>query len=135
MPTPGFKVEILDENVVTKRLAVNRAVWSLNDHFHQVVYRPYGAIKPVLRKAILTPIQATICLVMVALLMKKGTFSSWVGPMTSLILQVIVYRLGEMEEIVKAHPSVAECAVIGVADDLKGQLPSMGGPQRWHYPV
>ena len=28
-----------------------------------------------------------------------------------------------MEEVLSNHPDVAECAVIGVADDLKGQLP------------
>jgi propionyl-CoA synthetase len=28
-----------------------------------------------------------------------------------------------MEEIIAAHPAVAECAVIGVHDDLKGQQP------------
>ena len=28
-----------------------------------------------------------------------------------------------MEEVLASHPDVAECAVIGVADDLKGQLP------------
>ena len=27
------------------------------------------------------------------------------------------------EEIVAAHPAVAECAVIGIADSLKGQAP------------
>ena len=30
---------------------------------------------------------------------------------------------GAMEEVLSNHPDVAECAVIGVADDLKGQLP------------
>src|SRR4029077_3385387 len=30
---------------------------------------------------------------------------------------------GAMEEVVAAHPDVAECAVIGVADELKGQVP------------
>jgi propionyl-CoA synthetase len=30
---------------------------------------------------------------------------------------------GAMEEVIAAHPDVAECAVIGVADELKGQLP------------
>jgi len=30
---------------------------------------------------------------------------------------------GAMEEVLTAHPDVAECAVIGVADALKGQLP------------
>jgi propionyl-CoA synthetase len=28
-----------------------------------------------------------------------------------------------MEEVLAAHPAVAECAVIGVADALKGQVP------------
>jgi len=30
---------------------------------------------------------------------------------------------GAMEEVLTAHPKVAECAVFGVADQLKGQLP------------
>lgn len=30
---------------------------------------------------------------------------------------------GQMEEVLAGHPDVAECAVIGVADTLKGQLP------------
>jgi propionyl-CoA synthetase len=28
-----------------------------------------------------------------------------------------------MEEVLAGHPDVAECAVIGVADELKGQVP------------
>lgn len=28
-----------------------------------------------------------------------------------------------MEEVLAAHPDVAECAVIGVSDQLKGQMP------------
>ena len=41
------------------------------------------------------------------------------------VINVAGHRLstGEMEEIVAAHPAVAECAVIGIADSLKGQLP------------
>jgi len=30
---------------------------------------------------------------------------------------------GEMEEVLASHPAVAECAVIGVHDELKGQIP------------
>ncbi|HJS31382.1 MAG TPA: propionyl-CoA synthetase, partial [Alphaproteobacteria bacterium] len=30
---------------------------------------------------------------------------------------------GAMEEVLASHQDVAECAVIGVADDLKGQVP------------
>ena len=35
------------------------------------------------------------------------------------------HRLGtrEIEEAVQAHPNVAEVAVVGVADTLKGQIP------------
>jgi propionyl-CoA synthetase len=41
------------------------------------------------------------------------------------IINVAGHRLstGALEEVLAAHPDVAECAVIGVADQLKGQLP------------
>ncbi|MEO1226185.1 MAG: propionyl-CoA synthetase [Pseudomonadota bacterium] len=41
------------------------------------------------------------------------------------VINVAGHRLstGAMEEVLAAHQDVAECAVIGVADDLKGQLP------------
>ncbi|MCB1644744.1 MAG: propionyl-CoA synthetase [Pseudomonadales bacterium] len=41
------------------------------------------------------------------------------------VINVAGHRLstGEMEEIVAAHPAVAECAVIGVEDRDKGQVP------------
>lgn len=41
------------------------------------------------------------------------------------VINVAGHRLstGAMEEVLAGHPDVAECAVIGVADPLKGQLP------------
>ncbi len=41
------------------------------------------------------------------------------------IINVAGHRLstGAMEEVLSSHKDVAECAVIGVADDLKGQVP------------
>jgi propionyl-CoA synthetase len=41
------------------------------------------------------------------------------------IINVAGHRLstGAMEEVLASHPDVAECAVVGVADQLKGQLP------------
>ncbi|MEX0922727.1 MAG: propionyl-CoA synthetase [Rhodovibrionaceae bacterium] len=41
------------------------------------------------------------------------------------IINVAGHRLstGAIEEVLASHPDVAECAVIGVADQLKGQLP------------
>ena len=41
------------------------------------------------------------------------------------IINVAGHRLStaEMEEVVAMHPAVAECCVIGIADELKGQIP------------
>ncbi len=41
------------------------------------------------------------------------------------IINVAGHRLstGALEEVLMSHPDVAECAVVGVADALKGQLP------------
>jgi propionyl-CoA synthetase len=41
------------------------------------------------------------------------------------VINVAGHRLstGGMEEILSRHPDVAECAVVGAADDLKGQVP------------
>ena len=41
------------------------------------------------------------------------------------VINVAGHRLstGAMEEVLASHPDVAECAVIGIADQLKGQLP------------
>ncbi|MCL6606744.1 MAG: propionyl-CoA synthetase [Geminicoccaceae bacterium] len=41
------------------------------------------------------------------------------------VINVAGHRLstGAMEEVLASHPAVAECAVIGVADELKGELP------------
>ncbi|MCB1478175.1 MAG: propionyl-CoA synthetase, partial [Rhodobiaceae bacterium] len=45
--------------------------------------------------------------------------------LTDDIINVAGHRLstGGMEEVLASHPDVAECAVIGVADQLKGQVP------------
>jgi propionyl-CoA synthetase len=41
------------------------------------------------------------------------------------VINVAGHRLstGQMEEILASHPDVAECAVVGVADEFKGQVP------------
>jgi propionyl-CoA synthetase len=41
------------------------------------------------------------------------------------IINVSGHRLstGGMEEVLSAHPDVAECAVVGIRDDLKGEVP------------
>ena len=41
------------------------------------------------------------------------------------VMNIAGHRLstGELEEVVAAHPAVAECAVVGAADEDKGQVP------------
>jgi propionyl-CoA synthetase len=41
------------------------------------------------------------------------------------VINVAGHRLstGEIEEILAGHPAVAECAVLGIADELRGQVP------------
>ena len=49
----------------------------------------------------------------------------WIMARTDDVINVAGHRLstGAMEEVLASHPDVAECAVIGVSDPLKGQLP------------
>jgi propionyl-CoA synthetase len=49
----------------------------------------------------------------------------WIMSRIDDIINVAGHRLstGAMEEVLAEHPDVAECAVVGVADALKGQVP------------
>ena len=49
----------------------------------------------------------------------------WIMSRTDDIINVAGHRLstGAIEEVLSEHQSVAECAVIGIKDQLKGQLP------------
>jgi propionyl-CoA synthetase len=49
----------------------------------------------------------------------------WIMSRTDDIINVAGHRLstGAFEEVLAAHADVAECAVIGVADELKGEVP------------
>ena len=49
----------------------------------------------------------------------------WIMTRTDDIINVAGHRLstGAMEEVLASHPDVAECAVVGVHDALKGQVP------------
>jgi len=54
-----------------------------------------------------------------------GEGDVWVMGRTDDIINVAGHRLstGQMEEVLATHPDVAECAVIGARDALKGQAP------------
>lgn len=49
----------------------------------------------------------------------------WIMSRTDDVINIAGHRLstGAIEEVLAGHPDVAECAVFGVADDFKGQLP------------
>ncbi len=121
-PTPGFQVEILDPegnqvaageqgSVVIKRPlppSCLPTVWGNQTRFEESYLNPYPGYY----------------------LTGDGGFIDQDGYVfimgrTDDVINVAGHRLstGEMEEIVAAHLAVAECAVIGVADELKGQLP------------
>ena len=57
---------------------------------------------------------------------KDGDGYVYVMARTDDVINVAGHRLstGQMEEVVAQHKDVAECAVIGVQDELKGQLPA-----------
>ena len=66
----------------------------------------------------------------------------WIMSRIDDIINVAGHRLstGAMEEVLAAHPDVAECAVIGVDDALKGELPLgmlvlKAGVQRTHEDI
>jgi propionyl-CoA synthetase len=122
VPVPGFNVEILDES--GKQLEANEqgfiaiklplppscltSIWGDEDRFRESYLETY-----------------------------PGYFSTGDGGYfdedgylfimgrVDDVINVAGHRLstGEMEEIVGKHPMVAECAVIGRRDELKGQLP------------
>jgi propionyl-CoA synthetase len=66
----------------------------------------------------------------------------WIMSRIDDIINVAGHRLstGAMEEVLASHPDVAECAVIGAADQLKGELPVgmvvlKAGVQRQHEQI
>ncbi|MGD9783406.1 MAG: propionyl-CoA synthetase [Hyphomicrobiaceae bacterium] len=123
VPMPGFEIDVLDEK--GQKLGANQqgtlairlpmppgclpTLWNSDDRF---------------RKSYLADF--------------KGYYSTsdagyrdadgyvYVMARTDDVINVAGHRLstGQMEEVVAQHKDVAECAVIGVADDMKGQLPA-----------
>jgi len=122
VPVPGFNVEILDDN--GKKLGPNT--------------QGYISIKLPLPPSCLTSIWGDVDRFKEAYLETyDGYFVTGDGGYfdddgylfimgrVDDVINVAGHRLstGEMEEIVGKHAMVAECAVIGRQDDLKGQMP------------
>ncbi|MBL8675425.1 MAG: AMP-binding protein, partial [Rhodospirillales bacterium] len=120
VPSPGWKIEVLDERghpvkaneigaLVAKLPMPPGALptlWNADERFRQAYLAEYPGYY------------------------KSGDAGfidedGYVSVMTRVddVINVAGHRLstGQMEEVLGAHPDVAECAVIGVADELKGQ--------------
>ncbi|MDB2590334.1 propionyl-CoA synthetase [Candidatus Thioglobus sp.] len=122
VPVPGYDIHILDDN--GQEVAVNK--------------QGNIAIKLPLPPSCLTTIWGDINRFKASYLETfPGYYTSgdggyidedgylFVMGRTDDVINVSGHRLstGEMEEIIATHPAVAECAVIGRSDDLKGQMP------------
>lgn len=122
VPTPGFNVEILDDegNVLPAGAQGNIAVklplppsclpgiWKGFERFEQNYLAPFPGYY----------------LSGDAGYLDEEGYLFVMGRVDD-VINVAGHRLstGRMEEVVGAHDAVAECAVVGVEDNLKGQLP------------
>jgi propionyl-CoA synthetase len=123
VPAPGWQLDVLDEQgrLITKPGEVGAiaarlplppgtlpTLWNADERFKQAYLSDYPGYY------------------------KTGDagfidIDGYVSVMTRVddVINVAGHRLstGQIEEVLGSHDDVAECAVIGVADDLKGQVP------------
>jgi propionyl-CoA synthetase len=121
-PVPGYQVEVLDEDgnavetgeigalVVKSPLPPGTftTLWNADDRFIDAYFNHYPGYYETGDAGYID---------------EHGYV--FVMARTDDVINVASHRLstGAMEEVLTAHPDVAECAVIGVADAMKGQLP------------
>lgn len=122
VPMPGYDVQVLDEaghplprgtlGAVAIRLPLPPGtlptLWNADERF---------------RRAYLTTFPGYYETGDAGMLDEDGYL--YIMARTDDVINVAGHRLstGAMEEVLSAHPAVAECAVIGVSDSLKGQTP------------
>ncbi|MDA7964978.1 propionate-CoA ligase PrpE [Ruegeria sp.] len=121
-PMPGYDVQILDEGghpmkpgelgAIAVKLPLPPGtlptLWNAEDRFH---------------KSYLTHFPGYYETGDAGMIDEDGYL--YIMARTDDVINVAGHRLstGGMEEVLAAHPDVAECAVIGVSDQLKGQMP------------
>ncbi|KIT16012.1 AMP-binding protein [Jannaschia aquimarina] len=122
VPMPGYQVEVLDEGGTAVAPGALGAIaiklplppgtlptlWNAEERF---------------RKSYLTTFPGYYETGDAGMLDEDGYL--WIMARTDDVINVAGHRLstGGMEEVLSTHPDVAECAVIGAADPLKGQVP------------
>lgn len=122
LPTPGFKVEVLDDdgNVLPPNSQGSIAIkLPLPPSCLPSIWGNFERFK----ESYLTEFPGYYCSGDGGYIDEDGYV--FIMGRTDDVINIAGHRLstGEMEEVVAAHPAVAECSVIGVKDELKGQLP------------
>ncbi|WP_026619496.1 propionyl-CoA synthetase [Ensifer sp. WSM1721] len=123
VPLPGYDVRVLDDaghpveartlgNVVIKLPlppGCLPTLWNADDRFHAAYLEEYPGFYKTADAGYID---------------EDGYI--FIMARTDDIINVAGHRLstGAMEEVCASHPDVAECAVIGIADPLKGQVPA-----------
>ncbi|MBB4186697.1 AMP-binding protein [Sinorhizobium terangae] len=123
VPLPGYDVQVLDDaghpvgpgtlgNVVVKLPlppGCLPTLWNADDRFHAAYLDEYPGFYKTADAGYVDD---------------EGYI--FIMARTDDIINVAGHRLstGAMEEVCASHPDVAECAVIGIADSLKGQVPA-----------
>jgi propionyl-CoA synthetase len=121
-PVPGWDVRVKDEGgnelapgeigALAVKLPLppgsSPTLWNADDRFHETYLAPFPGYYATADAGYID---------------ENGYV--FVMARTDDIINTAGHRLstGAMEEVLAAHPDVAECAVIGVADELKGQVP------------
>ncbi|MFC5437509.1 propionate--CoA ligase [Rhodanobacter umsongensis] len=124
LPAPGYKMKVIDENT-GKEVAAGvkgvlvfqpplppgclSTVWRDDDRY---VHSYFSHFRELLYSSLDWAIR------------DEDGYTFILGR-TDDVINVAGHRLGtrEIEEVVASHPSVAEAAVVGVRDELKGQVP------------
>lgn len=122
VPMPGYDIDILDEaghpvpagelGAIAIKLPLPPGtlpgLWNANDRYHKSYLAHFPGYYETGDAGV-----------------KDEDGYLWIMARTDDVINVAGHRLstGGMEEVLASHPDVAECAVIGVTDELKGQLP------------
>jgi len=123
VPAPGWQIDILDENgrkidepgtvgAIAARLPMPPGtlptLWNADERFRQAYLADYPGYYKTGDAGVIDE-------------------DGYVSVMTRVddVINVAGHRLstGQIEEVLASHDAVAECACVGVADELKGQVP------------
>ena len=123
VPMPGYDVQILSEAGDAAAGRASSAPWRSGCRCRRARCRRSGTPRSASCSAYLTAFPGYYETGDAGMIDADGYL--YIMARTDDVINVAGHRLstGAMEEVLAGHPDVAECAVIGVADALKGQLP------------